>query len=116
MFIELAIGLLGVLIGAMLTHLYYDMKKSPEAADDNLMGFKEAEVVERMDAPLYDVELGIDEYLSYSYDAEGVWVEVEIQNDCGHGCKIYEHSKTGRRALAHNSAYGCKRSFNMIQE
>lgn len=76
--------------------------------------FKEAEVVEWMDAPLYDVELGIDEPLNHNGD--GVWVEVEIQNDCGSGCKIYEHSKTGRRALAHNSAYGCKRSFNMIQE
>ena len=62
----------------------------------------------------YDVELGIDEPLNHNGD--GVWEEVEIDNDCGYGCKIYQHTKTGRRALAHNSAYGCKRSFNLIKE
>lgn len=66
---------------------------------------------EEMEAPLYDIELGIDEYLPL--DDEGLWIEVEVQNECGHGCKIYEHNRTGRRALAHNSAYGCKQSFHM---
>lgn len=70
---------------------------------------------EEMEAPLYDVELGTDEYLPQDMDG-GVWLEVEIQNDCGYGCKIYEHNKTGRRALAHNSAYGCTRTFNLNKE
>lgn len=65
---------------------------------------------EDMESPLYDIELGIDEHLPQ--DGETTWIEVEIQNDCGYGCKIYQNNKTGRRALAHNSAYGCKRSFN----
>lgn len=69
---------------------------------------------EEMEAPLYDVELGVDE--SLKYEDGGVWEEVEIQNDCGYGCKIYQHNKTGRRVLAHNSAYGCTRSFNRNKE
>lgn len=35
MFNDLVIALVGILIGAMLTHLYYDMKKAPESALDN---------------------------------------------------------------------------------
>ena len=106
MFIEIAIGLLGMLIGAMLTYLYYDNRSAPEAAPDKTeVGF---------DEPDYDHEIGIDEYLPY--DEEGTWIEVEIQNDCGYGCKIYQHNRTGRRVLAHNSSYGCKRSFNLIKE
>lgn len=62
-----------------------------------------------MEDALYDFELGIDE--QFPETSEGRWEEVEIQNDCGYGCKIYQHTKTGRRALAHNSAYGCTRSF-----
>lgn len=76
--------------------------------------FKEVEIAAWLDEPYYDVELGIDESLNYIGD--GTWEEVEIQNDCGHGCKIYQHTRTGRRTLAHNSAYGCKRSFNLIKE
>lgn len=38
----------------------------------------------------------------------GDWIEVDINNDCGHGCKIYRNSKTGVKILWHNSAYGCK--------
>lgn len=64
---------------------------------------------DEMESALYDIELGIDE--QFPTTTEGVWQEVEIQNDCGYGCKIYQHTKTGRRALAHNSAYGCTRSF-----
>ena len=152
MFIEIAIGLLGMLIGAMLTHLYYDNRSAPESAPDktevgfdpmmqfhrqiqvecpegharvgelcDLPGswicverFKEAEVTAWLDEPDYDHEIGIDEHLPY--DEEGTWIEVEIQNDCGYGCKIYQHNRTGRRVLAHNSSYGCKRSFNLIKE
>lgn len=76
--------------------------------------FKEIEVQIWIDEPCYDHEIGIDEYLPY--DIEGTWVEVEIDNDCGYGCKVYEHNRTGRRVLAHNSAYGCTRSFNLIKE
>ena len=65
---------------------------------------------EEMGQPLYDVEIGVDEYLPQDIP-DGVWVEVGLQNDCGYGCKIYQHTKTGRRALAHNAAYGCARSF-----
>jgi hypothetical protein len=128
-FVEIICGLLGALIGAMLMHLYYDLKSSPESAQDKSVCYEPYETLDdiddiddidedddwEFDEPMYDIELGIDEYLTTQND-HGVWVEVEIQNDCGYGCKIYEHSKTGRRALAHNSAYGCKRSFNLIKE
>lgn len=59
---------------------------------------------DEMEEPLYDFELSYNE----APDEPGVWEEVEIQNDCGYGCKIYEHKRTGRRALMHNSAYGCR--------
>jgi hypothetical protein len=70
----------------------------------------------KAEGPVYELEIGIDEHLPTSELTPGVWVEVEIQNECGYGCKIYEHSKTHRRALAHNAAYGCRRSFNLIKE
>ncbi len=35
-----------------------------------------------------------------------VWTEIEL-SDCQYGCKIYENSVTGERALAHNSTHGC---------
>lgn len=60
---------------------------------------------DEMEAPLYDIELGHEEIP----EDPGVWEEVEIQNECGYGCKIYQHKRTGRRALMHNSAYGCRR-------
>jgi len=60
---------------------------------------------QEMEEPLYDFELSHNE----TPDEPGVWAEVEIQNDCGYGCKIYEHMRTGRRALMHNSAYGCRK-------
>jgi hypothetical protein len=118
--VEIICGLLGALIGAMLMHLYYDLKLSPESAQDKSVCYEPYETIDEdddweFDEPMYDIELGIDEYLTTQND-HGVWVEVEIQNECGYGCKIYEHSKTGRRALAHNAAYGCKRSFQPIKE
>lgn len=58
-----------------------------------------------MEEPLYDVELSHNE----QPDDMGVWNEVENQNECGYGCKIYEHQRTGRRILWHNSTYGCRR-------
>jgi len=36
------------------------------------------------------------------------WIECGINNDCGHGCKIYRNMKTGSTILWHNAAYGCK--------
>lgn len=59
----------------------------------------------------YDLELGIykslyDRDVNPNYDR---YREVEIDNTCGYGCKIYENETNGQRVLAHNSAYGCRK-------
>lgn len=59
---------------------------------------------EEMEEPLYDTVLSHNE----SVANPAMWEEVEYQNDCGHGCKIYQHKRTGRRALWHNAVYGCR--------
>ena len=59
----------------------------------------------------FDVELGIYQSLMdiwFNPDME-TYREYEIDNTCGFGCKIYINEVTGRKVLAHNSAYGCKR-------
>ena len=58
---------------------------------------------EEGEAPLYDAELSYNE----TPEEPGVWEEVEL-GDCDHGCKVYEHKRTGRRVLMHNSTYGCR--------
>ena len=64
----------------------------------------ESDEVEDYEEPLYDFVVGIKEHLGRPGDY--LWREVEI-SDCKYGCKIYESERTGRRALAHNAAYGC---------
>jgi hypothetical protein len=62
-------------------------------------------------APKFDVELGIYQSLMdiwFNPDME-TYREYEIDNTCGFGCTIYINETTGRKVLAHNSAYGCKR-------
>lgn len=86
----------------------YLFSRRPDPNDFNYEPFNEELDEEddwEFDEPLYDAVIGIHESLSYK-DGQ-IWEEVEIDNSCGHGCKIYQSSKTGRRVLAHNSAYGC---------
>jgi hypothetical protein len=53
-------------------------------------------------------EVSHDEPITPDPEIRSRFREVEIDNRCGHGCKIYELPGTRVRVLAHNSAYGCK--------
>lgn len=39
---------------------------------------------------------------------EGSWSEFAM-SACGFGCKVYREATSGQEAVAHNSAYGCRR-------
>lgn len=91
MFNDLVIALVGILIGAMLTHLYYDMKKAPESVlhdsiedycDDELLTpgqkYENAKLIftSTIAYPCPNGHAGIGELC----DQPGVWVCLERLN------------------------------------
>ena len=54
-------------------------------------------------------EAGIAEPVHPDPSVARRFVEVEL-SDCDHGCKIYKDPISSVRVLAHNPAYGCRKS------
>jgi isopentenyldiphosphate isomerase len=59
----------------------------------------------------YDDELGIyQSFMDVGYNPDmHSYREYDIDNTCGYGCKIYINEVTGKKVLAHNSNYGCRK-------
>lgn len=57
-------------------------------------------------------EVGISEPLHPDPMVASRFVEIGIDNSCGFGCKIYADPMSSVLVLAHNSAYGCRRTVS----
>ena len=59
-------------------------------------------------------EVGTDEPVHKDPAIASRFTEVRISNECGYGCKVYGDPKSNVRVLAHNSAYGCRKTSALI--